>query len=170
MIPEFGCAYNGGPERQQLRTAECHHQSNRCIRLASSHKNHRCIGHETLNPNDSKFGRKWALTHTKKRLADLLAYVLTDAMTDIEVAARDLQISDASFVRLRRAMDRVGCAQMRVGSVGSSRDETALRVRMREAVVLLAREWPEEYPAWAVELEILRELSKRRQHLLYRRL
>ncbi|MBC8752585.1 MULTISPECIES: hypothetical protein [Paraburkholderia] len=101
---------------------------------------------ETLNPNDNEFGRKLALTHTEKRLADLLAYVLTDAMTEIEVASRDLQISDSSFVRLRRAMGRVACAQslletMRAGSVGAGDEETALRVlRVRAAVELLARE------------------------------
>ncbi|WP_341313777.1 hypothetical protein WN982_20840 [Paraburkholderia sp. IMGN_8] len=117
---------------------------------------------ETLNPNDNEFGRKLALTHTEKRLPDLLACVLTDAVTDIEVAARDLQISDANFVRLRRAMDRVARAQsvletMRVGSVGASGAETVLRVR--EAVKLLAAEWPEDYPAGAVEWLLLQPRS-----------
>lgn len=39
---------------------------------------------------------------------------------------------------------------MRV-SAGASDDETALRVRMREPVGLLASGWPEDYPAGAVE-------------------
>jgi hypothetical protein len=115
---------------------------------------------ETSNITDNDFERKLALTHIKKRLADLLKCVLTDAATDIEVAARDLHISDASFVRLRRAMDRLACAQsvletMGVRSAGASDEETALRVRMREAVDLLAREWPEDYPAGAVERLLL---------------
>jgi hypothetical protein len=89
---------------------------------------------------------------------DLLGALLADVEADINVAARDLQISDASFVRLRRAMGRVGCAQsvletMRAGSVRGNRDEWVLRMRMRmrEAVELLAKEWPKEYPAEAVE-------------------
>ncbi|MGF6924261.1 hypothetical protein [Paraburkholderia sp. 40] len=97
-----------------------------------------------------------ALTYFASRGADLFDCFLAEAPTDIEVAARDLQISDASFVRLRRAMDRVACAQtvletVRVAGVGAKRDETVMRMRMREAVELLAREWPEDYPAGAVE-------------------
>ncbi|WP_429525307.1 hypothetical protein [Paraburkholderia youngii] len=79
-----------------------------------------------------------------------------DALSDIEVAARDLHISDASFVRLRRALDRLTCAQsllesMTAGSACANDEETALRVKMQEAVQLLARGWPEDYPAGAVE-------------------
>lgn len=56
--------------------------------------------------------------------------------------------------RLRRALDRMACAKsllasMTAGSLGASDDEWALR--MREAVDLLAREWPEDYPTGAVE-------------------
>jgi hypothetical protein len=69
---------------------------------------------------------------------------IIDVTNDVGVAARDAGIPDAGFVRLRRAIDRVACAQtvletMREGSVGASDEETALRVRMREAVDLLAR-------------------------------
>ncbi|MFL9922054.1 hypothetical protein PQR75_43500 [Paraburkholderia fungorum] len=103
---------------------------------------------ETFNPNDKYFGRKSAVTHTEKLLADLLTCVLTDAFTDIDVAARDAGISDASFERLRRAMDRLACAQavleaMGMGSMDVSDGDFALRVQMREAVELLARGWPE---------------------------
>jgi hypothetical protein len=101
---------------------------------------------------------KCTLTYFASRCADLLDCFLTDALTDIEVASRDLQISDASFVRLRRAMDRVACAQsvleaMGAGSVGASDDEWALR--MRKAVDLLARGWPQDYPEGAVEWLLL---------------
>ncbi|MGF6607807.1 hypothetical protein OKW45_002707 [Paraburkholderia sp. WSM4175] len=98
-----------------------------------------------------------ALTYSGREAVELLSILLADAVTDIEVAARDAGISDASFVRLRRAMDRVACAQavlktMGAESVGASGEETAHRVlRVREAVELLARGWPEDYPTGAVE-------------------
>ncbi|MFM0232884.1 hypothetical protein [Paraburkholderia sediminicola] len=95
-------------------------------------------------------------------MVELLSILLADVANDVEVAARDAGVSDPSFVRLRRAMDRVGCAQsvletMRAGSAGAECDETAkcagveVRMRMREAVELLARGWPEDYPPGAVE-------------------
>jgi hypothetical protein len=61
--------------------------------------------------------------------------------------------------RLRRTLDRLTCAQAvlaakSAGSTGASDDEWALR--MREAVELLARRWPEDYPAGAVESLFLR--------------
>lgn len=98
---------------------------------------------------------KLALTYVGREAVELLSILLADAFTDIEVAARDAGISDASFVRLRRAMDRVSCAQsvleaLGAGSVGASDREWALRMRMREAVELLARERPEDYPVGAV--------------------
>ena len=115
---------------------------------------------ETCNTTANKYDRKFALTLIGKRLAGLLDCALTDVATDIEVAARDLLISDASFVRLRRAMDRIACAQsvletVRAGSADVTDEETALRVRMQEAVELLAREWPEDYPVGAVEWLLL---------------
>lgn len=106
---------------------------------------------------------KLAPTYIGREAVELLSILLADAVSDIEVAARDAGISDASFVRLRRAMDRVGCVQsvletMKVERVGVSRNETALRVRA--AVELLARGWPEDYPAGAVEWHLL-QLSPR---------
>ncbi|KDR37715.1 hypothetical protein BG61_08610 [Caballeronia glathei] len=105
---------------------------------------------ETSDATNSASDRKYAFTHITKRPAALFDCVLTDAATDIELAARNLQISDASFVRLRRVMDRVACAQrlletIRVASVGTSGvrakgDETGMRqMVMRDAVELLAR-------------------------------
>ncbi|MGF6996360.1 hypothetical protein [Paraburkholderia sp. GAS32] len=103
---------------------------------------------------------KLAPTYTGRHAIELLSILLNDVANDAEVAARESEISDASFMRLRRAMDRVACAQsvletMRVRSAGASDEETALRVRMREAVDLLARAWPEDYPAGAVEWLLL---------------
>lgn len=99
-------------------------------------------------------GRKLAPTYIERRAIELLSILLNDVATDIEVAARDARISDASFMRLRQAMDCVACAQsvletMREGSVGASDEETALR--MREAAELLTREGrPEDYPVGTV--------------------
>ncbi|MGF6924259.1 hypothetical protein [Paraburkholderia sp. 40] len=101
-----------------------------------------------------------ALTYSGREAVELLAILLADAVTDIEVAARDAGISDASFVRLRRAMDRVACAQtvletVRVASVGAEYGESDAVMRLREAMELLARGWPEDYPDGAVEWLLL---------------
>ncbi|OAJ60770.1 hypothetical protein A6V36_02990 [Paraburkholderia ginsengiterrae] len=108
-----------------------------------------------------------ALTYIGREAVELLSILLADTLTDIEVAARDAGISDASFVRQRRATDRVACVQsvletMKVERVGASDDEGALRMRMRVrgAVDLLTRGWPEDYPAGAVEWLLL-QLSPR---------
>jgi len=97
--------------------------------------------------------------------------------------ARDAEISDASFVRLRRAMDRVARAQsvletMSAGSVGASGvgvegDEMGMRqgvmgqmamrqLAIRDAVEFLARGWPDEYPDGAVEWLIAGVVDSRR--------
>jgi hypothetical protein len=107
-----------------------------------------------------------------QRLLELLAFLLSDVDTDIGVAARDLGIADASFVRLQRARDRVACAQRLLEEAlpavsdrtassvagpsleadgGTESEVGAIGTAMREAVELLAREWPEDYPAGAVE-------------------
>jgi hypothetical protein len=83
----------------------------------------------------------------------LLELLLSDAATDVEVVTRELDLRDEMRERLRRALDRLACAQslleaFRAGSVGASDDEWALRVR--DAVELLARRWPQDYPAGAV--------------------
>jgi hypothetical protein len=52
-----------------------------------------------------------------RALTELLGILLADVELDISVAARDLGISDASFVRLRRALDRVAGAGAD-GSIG----------------------------------------------------
>jgi hypothetical protein len=53
-------------------------------------------------------------------------------------------------MRLGRAIDRADCAQtvLEATRLGTSNDEWALTTR--EAVNLLARGWPEDYPAGAV--------------------
>lgn len=110
-----------------------------------------------------------ALTYITNQFGHLLDLDLADAVPDIEVAARDMQISDSSFIRLHRAMDRVACAQTLLESVSeiagttadaagtsltgseAERDLGTIATAMREAVELLAREWPEDYPDGAVE-------------------
>jgi len=97
----------------------------------------------------------------------LLELLLSDAATDIEVVTRELDLRDEMRERLRRALDRVACAQsvletMRAESEGTKSEETrkcaeagvrqmGIQTQMWEAVRLLAKEWPEEYPAGAVE-------------------
>lgn len=99
---------------------------------------------------------KLALTDIRRRAVELLSVLLTDVTNELGVAARDAGISDASFVRLRRALDRMACAQsvlesMRTDGTAAGIDCSAAGLRMSEAVGLLAKEWPEEYPAGAVE-------------------
>ncbi|MGU7784435.1 hypothetical protein [Burkholderia sp. PU8-34] len=89
--------------------------------------------------------------------------------TDIGIVLRDLGIADASVVRLQRARDRLVCVQWLLEqtamavtrrAAGRSRPDDyaesdgqkkAIAAAMREAVELLAREWPDDYPAGAVE-------------------
>jgi hypothetical protein len=100
-------------------------------------------------------------------LLELLGFVLSDAESDISESARDLGLADANYVRLRRAQDRVECAQrlletmrevvskpMRRAAQADDADEKSLGAiasAMRAEVELLAKEWPEDYPAGAVE-------------------
>lgn len=104
---------------------------------------------------------------------ELLCFILGDAGSDISVVARELRLSDASFRRLRRARDRLACAQRLLetareiagsaaGRTGASTVEGntgdslgAISAATRKAVELLAREWPDDYPAGAVEWLIL---------------
>ncbi|CAH2784563.1 MAG: hypothetical protein CBCREVIR_0935 [Candidatus Burkholderia crenata] len=88
---------------------------------------------------------------------------MIDAVTEAGVAARARRISDASFVRLRRARGRVICARIlpennkgkRDGSIPTGNEgERHMRtivVAARGALELLARGWPDRYPAEAVE-------------------
>jgi hypothetical protein len=88
----------------------------------------------------------------------LLGYILADAENDVSVAARDVALSDASFIRLRRARDQVACAQTLLETVSeiagktadaagtsqteseAERDLGTIAAAMREAVELLAGE------------------------------
>ena len=87
-----------------------------------------------------------------RALPELLGILLADVELDISVAARDLGISDASFMRLRRALDRVAGAQALMGaSAEIGCREGASGAAMRATVESLASEWPEDYAAGAVE-------------------
>ncbi|MFM0255784.1 hypothetical protein [Paraburkholderia sediminicola] len=81
-------------------------------------------------------------------------------MSDIEVVSRELGLRDEMHERLRRALDRMACAQsdlesMRTDGAAAGIDGSAVELRMRKAVGLLAMEWPEDYPAGAVEWLLL---------------
>jgi len=98
----------------------------------------------------------------------------------VEIAARDAGISDASFVRLRGAMDRIACAQRfletllrEIAAMGCSRERLRAEVgdvrgeqvatgqpamqradavgEIRAVVELLAKEWPDEYSAGSLK-------------------
>jgi len=87
-----------------------------------------------------------------RALPELLGILLADVELDISVAARDLGISDASFMRLRRALDRVAGAQVLMeASTEIGCKEGASGAAMRATVESLASEWPEDYPTGAVE-------------------
>jgi len=49
--------------------------------------------------------------YTSQNFLELLTYFLADAESYISTAPRDLPLSDASFIWLRHARDRVACAQ-----------------------------------------------------------
>jgi hypothetical protein len=105
---------------------------------------------------------------TSRNFLELLGYILADAESDISTAARDLALSDASFIRLRRSRDRVACAQTPLETMGeiagkradaagtspteseAERDLGTIAGAMRGGE-LLAREWREDYPAGILE-------------------
>ena len=115
-----------------------------------------------------------------QQLAQLPTLILTDVETDVDVAATYTLISNASFIRVRRARDRVACAQRLLEIVGeiagttadaagtsptgseAERDLGTIAAAMREAVELLAREWPDDYAAWAVEWLLVELTTPRR--------
>ncbi|GAB5098077.1 hypothetical protein YK56LOC_37930 [Caballeronia sp. HLA56] len=51
------------------------------------------------------------------RLLELLAVLVADVASDVEVVARELGLRDEMRERLRRALDRVGCAQAVLGAM-----------------------------------------------------
>jgi hypothetical protein len=87
----------------------------------------------------------------------LLAILLPDVATDVEAAARDLEISDAGIERSWRAIDRLSCAQSVLKAIrasGSGMADVGVADEleaMRDALALLARRWPQDYPAGGVE-------------------
>lgn len=92
----------------------------------------------------------------KPQLQQLLVLLISDAVTDVEVVTRELGLREEMGGRLRRALDRIACAQRVLETTGPDGAEAGTegatsKLRVREAVELLAREWPEEYPAGAVE-------------------
>jgi hypothetical protein len=90
------------------------------------------------------------------RQRQLLDLLISDAGNDVEVVSRELGLRGEMRERLRRALDRMACAQrvlesMRTDSAAAGIDGSAAELRMKDAVGLLSREWPEDYSAGAVE-------------------
>jgi hypothetical protein len=84
----------------------------------------------------------------------LLELLLSDIATDMEVVARESDLRDAMRERLRRALDRLICAQAVVEAGGSSRlgnNGGEVWERVSEAVRVLTGIWPQDYPKGAVE-------------------
>jgi hypothetical protein len=84
----------------------------------------------------------------------LLEQLLSDVATDIEVVTREVGLHDEMRERLRRALDRLNCAQSvseaaRTRQRGNSRGEVCEQVT--EAVRVLAENWPQDHPEGAVE-------------------
>lgn len=108
-------------------------------------------------------------------LASLIELLLSDVATDVEVVARELGMRNEMLERLRRALDRLNCAQSVLEAMGQGRcagagerdgsdeledaccHEEGAAKGARDAVTLLAEGWPQDYPDGAVEWEILRQ-------------
>ena len=117
------------------------------------------------------------------KLFQLLEVLLADAASDVEVVAGDLGLKDEMRERLQRGLDRVGCARgvldaMREGrrpGEAKGEDDTeppddganrrqAMLERVRGELGLLAEGWPQDYPAGAVELRLLRDDLRSGRH------
>ncbi|QCP48336.1 hypothetical protein FAZ95_03530 [Trinickia violacea] len=95
--------------------------------------------------------------------------LLADTSTDVEVVARELDLSDEMRERLRRALDRLGCAQRVLEATDGRLEENAPDERafngraamepVGGAVKLLAEGWPQDYPEGAVEWLLLQDLG-----------
>ncbi|KAK44931.1 hypothetical protein BG58_22400 [Caballeronia jiangsuensis] len=100
-------------------------------------------------------------------VGQLVHLLLTDAMNDIEVVARELSLRDEMRERLRRSVDRLACAQSVVEAMclklsvdahdDSGRDEVGPMDSVLSAMETLASEWPADYGANAVEWLLLSE-------------
>jgi hypothetical protein len=104
------------------------------------------------------------------RQQQLLHLLLSDAAKDVEVVTRELGLRDQMRERLRRALDKMACAQSVLETIGADGAEAGLNsemaeLRMREAMGLLAREWPEEYPAGAEWLLLLSSRARERSSI-----
>ncbi|WP_143327978.1 hypothetical protein [Caballeronia pedi] len=101
------------------------------------------------------------------RVGQVFNLLLADAMTDIDVVARELHLGDEMRDRLQRSNDRLICAQSIVEVLvrglisGASRDGVRDEVDPMESVMAametLALEWPTDYGADAVEWLVLGE-------------
>ena len=89
----------------------------------------------------------------------LLDLLLTDAMRDIEVAARELRIRDEMRERLRRSLDRLTCAQSVAEALhdGLACEEELPMDPVARAMKTLACAWTRDYCADALERILLDE-------------
>lgn len=92
-------------------------------------------------------------------VGQLLDLLLTDAMTDIEVVARELNLRDGMLELLRRSLDRLACAQSVVEAVcsGFACNEELPMDRVIRTIEALAYAWPQDYCVDAVKWLLLDE-------------
>jgi hypothetical protein len=96
---------------------------------------------------------------------ELQRILISDVERDLEVVARELNLTPAMAERCRRALDRLQAVQQILGVVAA--DDGGIQGRavvvLREAMQFLAREWPAEYPAHAVEWMLVGDSCVRRE-------
>ena len=90
--------------------------------------------------------------------SQLLKLLLLDAASDVEVVSRELGLPNEMHERLRRALDRLICAQEVLDAEQRSRlglSSGEIPEQVGEALRLLAERWPQEYPDGAIEWLLL---------------
>ncbi|KXV06574.1 hypothetical protein CR51_11640 [Caballeronia megalochromosomata] len=92
-------------------------------------------------------------------MLELLQFLVTDVASDVEVVARELGLKDEMKERLRRALDRVECAQGVLEAVcrETAHNEGLPIDPVMRAMEILARIWPQDYGANSVEWLVLGE-------------
>ncbi|KXV06571.1 hypothetical protein CR51_11620 [Caballeronia megalochromosomata] len=100
-------------------------------------------------------------------VGQLLDLLLADAMSDVEVVARELSLRDEMLERLQRSFDRLVCAQNLAGTLfddiavdaldDGTPDEVDPMESVRAAMEILATSWPQNYGAHAAEWLMLGE-------------
>ncbi|WP_322093723.1 hypothetical protein [Paraburkholderia bannensis] len=105
-----------------------------------------------INPTPA-IGSKLVPSHRlgERARLDLLLALVADALLDVGAASSDINVGEASYVRLRRAQDRLAVTSSLLTSLLKTAPGPEIHTTMRESVELLARDWPQDYPAGSLE-------------------